>query len=70
MTKLLTAEDLSKRLRVPKRSVYKFAQEGLIPGGFRIGRHWRFHEDLVEHWILEQAVKTPLTSKKETDSHA
>ena len=56
MTKLLTAQELSQILKIPKRSIYKFAQEGLIPGGFRVGKHWRFREDLVENWIMEQAM--------------
>ena len=55
MTKLLTAKELSALLRIPKRSIYKFAQEGLIPGGFRVGKHWRFRTDIVENWIVEQS---------------
>lgn len=54
MTKLLTAEEVSQILRVPKRSVYKFASDGLIPGTFRIGKHWRFRQDIIEQWIQEQ----------------
>lgn len=58
MTKLLTAGELAALLRIPKRSIYKFAQEGQIPGGFRVGKHWRFHQDVIENWIAEQiAVK-------------
>lgn len=55
MTKLLTAKELSALLRIPKRSIYKFAQEGLIPGGFRVGKHWRFRTDIVENWIVKQS---------------
>ena len=64
MTKLLTPEELSKLLRVPKRSIYKFVQDGHIPGAFRIGRHWRFREDLIENWIMEQAVPRHLNPEK------
>ncbi len=62
MIKLLTAEELSKLLRVPKRSIYKFAKEGLIPGVLRIGKHWRFREDLIKKWILDQ-TEAPIASK-------
>jgi len=55
MTKLLTVDELSQLLRIPKRSIYKFAHDGLIPGGFRVGKHWRFRADIVENWITEQA---------------
>ena len=63
MTKLLTAEEVSELLRIPKRSVYKFAHEGYIPGGFRIGRHWRFHEEVVQNWLADQGVQRPLNAK-------
>ncbi len=56
MTKLLTPDELSKLLRIPKRSVYKFVQDGHIPGAFRIGRHWRFQEEIIEKWIAEQSI--------------
>ena len=64
MTKLLTAEELSKLLRIPKRSVYKFVQEGYIPGALRIGRHWRFREDAIEDWLAEQAKPKQVDVKK------
>jgi len=64
MTKLLTAEELSKLLRIPKRSVYKFVQDGCIPGALRIGRHWRFKEDMIEHWITEQTKLRQVSIKK------
>ena len=60
MTKLLTADELSKMLRIPKRSIYRFAQVGHIPGGFRVGKHWRFKEDIIESWIDGQAVEKQL----------
>ncbi len=55
MTKLITAKELSKFLRVPKRTVYKFAQEGTIPGTIRIGKHWRFREDIIHRWMEESS---------------
>ena len=51
MTKFLTAKELSQLLRIPKRSIYKFAKEGQIPGALRIGKHWRFCEDIIEAWV-------------------
>ena len=54
MSKFLTADELSKLFRIPKLSIYKFASDGLIPGAFRIGKHWRFKTDIVEKWIIEK----------------
>ncbi len=59
MTKLLTAEELSKLLRIPKRSIYKFATEGQIPGAMRIGKHWRFRELEIEIWIKGSKYSKP-----------
>lgn len=54
MTELITIDDLSRRLKVPKSSLYQFARNGKIPGAFKIGKHWRFRADLIEQWIEEQ----------------
>lgn len=59
MINLLTVEDVSKILRIPRRSIYEFAKQGLIPSAFRIGKHWRFREDIVENWIAEQSNSKP-----------
>jgi len=64
MTKLLNAEELSQMLRVPKRTIYKFAQEGQVPGTIKIGKHWRFNESVIKAWILEQTKLERVTVKK------
>ena len=64
MTKLLTASELAVLLRIPKRSIYKFAHEGHIPGGFRVCKHWRFSEDIIENWLAEQAASKNLNPEK------
>ncbi len=53
MTQFLTAVELSKILRIPKRSIYKFAKDNLIPGAIRIGKHWRFQSSAIEKWVIE-----------------
>jgi len=64
MVKLLTPTEVSQLLRLPKRSIYRFAQEGHIPGGFRVGRHWRFRKEVIENWIAEQAGPRTVPIKK------
>lgn len=63
MIKLLTVDELAKLLRIPKRTIYKFAHEGHIPGGFRVGKHWRFRESEIENWIRSSKYSKPEHSK-------
>ncbi len=63
MIKLLTVQEISQLLRIPKRSIYKFVNEGHIPGGFRIGKHWRFRKDVIENWLAEQAGERTVNKK-------
>lgn len=47
---LMTANEVSEYLRIPKSTVYKLVQEGKIPG-FKVGRHWRFRREVFQNWI-------------------
>lgn len=47
---VLTIDDLVVYLKLPKSTVYKLAQEGKIPGQ-KVGRHWRFHRETIDHWL-------------------
>jgi len=47
---VLTIDELSEYLKVPKSSLYKLVQEGKLPG-VKVGRHWRFHLDTVDDWL-------------------
>jgi excisionase family DNA binding protein len=47
---LLTAADVSDRLRVPQSWVYRAARNGELPS-VQCGRYRRFLEDDVERWI-------------------
>jgi excisionase family DNA binding protein len=51
-TPLLKAEDVAKRLNVPKTWVYHAAREGMLPC-IRAGRHVRFEASAVERFITE-----------------
>jgi excisionase family DNA binding protein len=63
MTQFLTPVDLAKLLQVPLRSIYNFAQQGKIPGAFKVGKHWRFREDMIEQWIEEKTRPKYRTSE-------
>lgn len=47
---LLTANELSKILRVPKTTLYTLSQQGKIPA-LKIGKHWRYIKSEIKKWI-------------------
>ena len=47
---VFTVDDLAAYLNLPKRTIYKLAQEGKIPG-HKVGRHWRFHREVIDRWL-------------------
>ena len=49
---LLTADDMAVLLRVHRKTVYRMASKGQIPGKVNVGgRLLRFHRDTVLEWI-------------------
>ena len=63
-SELLTAEEISKFLRLPLSTIYKLAQEKKLPG-FKVGRHWRLRNDSIREWVLQQELNQDIknTSK-------
>jgi excisionase family DNA binding protein len=47
--RLLTADDLADRWRVPKSHVYRLTREGAIPA-VRLGRYYRYRIDAIERF--------------------
>ena len=47
---VLTIDELATYLKVSKSTLYKLAQEGKVPGQ-KVGKHWRFHRETIEHWL-------------------
>jgi len=52
---VLTIEEASKYLRLPLSSLYKLAQDGKIPCQ-KVGRHWRFRKETIDHWLDERST--------------
>ena len=50
---ILTVKETAEFLRVPRGTVYKLAQGGLMPAQ-KVGRHWRFHRPAIIRWIAGQ----------------
>ncbi len=51
---VLDAEEASAWLKIPKSTLYKLCTEGELPAA-KVGRHWRFHRETLEKWLLEQS---------------
>lgn len=53
---VLTIDELSKYLKIPKSTVYKLCQESRIPGQ-KVGRHWRFRKEVIDRWLESGSEK-------------
>ena len=53
--RLLTAEEVSRLLRVPKSTVYELARTRRIPF-LKVGRRTLFDRRLLRQWIEQQTV--------------
>jgi len=53
MDEFWTAEEVSNYLRIPQSTIYKLAQDKVLPG-FKVGKHWRFRIETVLEWIKQQ----------------
>ena len=53
---VMTIGDLAAYLKLSKSTLYKLCQEGKVPGQ-KVGRHWRFHREVVDRWLGEHHTK-------------
>jgi len=47
---ILTINDLSTYLKIPKSTLYKLVREGKVPYQ-KIGRHLRFRRETIDQWL-------------------
>jgi excisionase family DNA binding protein len=47
---ILTIEELSAYLKIPKSTLYKVVRERKIPSQ-KVGRHWRFRKEAIDRWL-------------------
>ena len=50
---VLTIEELSVYLKIPKSTLYKLVREGKVPSQ-KIGRHLRFYREAIDDWLKRQ----------------
>jgi excisionase family DNA binding protein len=55
---VLTIEELSAYLKIPRSTLYKLVREGRIPSQ-KVGRHWRFRKEAIDRWLDETRAAEP-----------
>ena len=53
--RLLTTRDLQELINVDRSTIYRMAEDGRLPA-IKVGRQWRFPQDLVLEWLRSQAT--------------
>lgn len=51
---VLNADEASTWLKIPKSTLYKLCSDGELPAA-KVGRHWRFHRESLEKWLVDKA---------------
>jgi excisionase family DNA binding protein len=55
MTEMLTAREMQDLLQVDRSTIYRMAEAGQLPA-VKVGKQWRFPNDLVESWLKNQTA--------------
>lgn len=53
---ILTLDEVATYLKSGKKTVYRLAQQGQIPG-FKLGGTWRFRRTELDRWIAAQIAE-------------
>jgi excisionase family DNA binding protein len=53
---VMTIEDLAHYLKLSTSTLYKLCAAGKVPGQ-KVGRHWRFHKDVIDGWLSRSATR-------------
>ena len=64
LSDILTIEELSIYLKIPKSTLYKLVREGKIPSQ-KVGRHWRFRKKTIGRWLDETRFEEPDSEEKQ-----
>ena len=65
---VLTIEELSAYLKIPKSTLYKLVREGKVPCQ-KIGRHWRFRKEAIDRWLEDlPAAPGPAQARTHSDT--
>jgi len=54
-TTYLSVREVARYFGVTPSTVYRLAQQGLLPG-LKVGGQWRFSEQMLESWAADQVT--------------
>jgi excisionase family DNA binding protein len=54
---IMTLEEVAQYLKLKPQTVYKWAQEEMIPGA-KFGKEWRFRKSILDEWIDRSILLT------------
>ena len=57
-SEVMTVDEVSRYLRIPKSTLYKLAQERKLPCQ-KVGRHWRFRKAALDRWLEQGEAGDP-----------
>lgn len=49
---VMSIDELAEYLKISRSTLYKFVQEGGLPGQ-KVGRRWRFHKGAIDDWLRQ-----------------
>lgn len=51
----LSVAEVARHFGINASTVYRLAQQGVLPG-FKLGGQWRFNTELLEAWAADQVT--------------
>ena len=60
---IMTLPELAAYLKIAERTVYLYAQRGIVPG-VKLGSAWRFRKADIEAWLDQQRKLTEESTSK------
>ncbi|GIV14919.1 MAG: hypothetical protein KatS3mg022_0354 [Armatimonadota bacterium] len=58
---VMSVRELAEYLRISVHTVYRLAEQGKLPGR-KVGKHWRFHRDVIVAWLATYREEDALYS--------
>ncbi len=59
---ILTVDQVAQLLHLHVMTIYRLAKEGKLPG-FKVGGRWRFCQNDLETWMVDQAQVARLAAE-------
>lgn len=58
---VMSVRELADYLRISVHTVYRLVEQGRLPGR-KVGKHWRFHRDVIVAWLAMHEEEDALYS--------